>query len=90
MTMAADIAPPGKARVVRCPDCEGIAGRSCYECHGKGTLLMRACPLCGDLGWDYVNGIDDRSGMACSLGCGYHWSNDDPAWHAQVLPAAPA
>ncbi|HVB45657.1 MAG TPA: hypothetical protein VNF47_23530 [Streptosporangiaceae bacterium] len=85
--MAAAVTPPGKAHVIPCPDCKGIAGQSCYECHGDGRLLMRACPLCGDLGWDYINGIDDRQGMACRLACGYRWTADDAAWRAQVLPS---
>ena len=84
--MAADVTPPGKARVVPCPGCQGDAGQSCYECRGVGTILMRACPLCGDGGWDFVNGSDDRDGMACRNGCGYRWSADDPGWSAQVLP----
>ncbi len=86
--MAPNVEPPGKAQVVPCPDCQGVAGRSCYECHGRGRLVKRACPLCGDLGWDYFNGSDDRDGMICSLGCGYRWSADDPAWRIQALPGA--
>jgi len=85
--MAAEPTPPGKAQVALCPDCQGVAGRSCYECHGAGSILLRACPLCGDLGWDYVNGTDDRSGMTCRLGCGYRWPAADPAWRAQVMQA---
>jgi hypothetical protein len=45
---------------------------------------MRACPLCGDPGWDYVNGMNDRDGMACGISCGYTWTADDPGWRAQV------
>jgi hypothetical protein len=83
--MAYPVTPPGKARVIPCPECGGEAGRSSYECHGKGVVLQRACPLCGDVGWDFVNGIDDRAGMACRVGCGYRWSADDPGWRAQAL-----
>jgi hypothetical protein len=89
-TMANTITPPGKARIVPCPECQGVAGRRCHECHGAGWHVMRACPLCGDVGWDYVNGTDDRDGMACRISCGYRWTADDPGWRAQVLPTAPA
>lgn len=82
--MAADITPPGRAQLVPCPDCDGAPARSCHECHGTGSILLRACPLCGDLGWDYVNGTDDRDGMVCGLGCGYRWPAHDPAWQAQT------
>lgn len=88
--MADIVTPPGKARVLPCPECRGEGGRSCYECHGEGMLLHRACPLCGDRGWDYVNGMDDSAGMTCRLGCGYRWSADDPGWLAQVLPTKSA
>jgi hypothetical protein len=47
---------------------------------------MRACPLCGDVGWDYINCTDDRDGMACQISCGYRWTADHPGWRAQVLP----
>jgi hypothetical protein len=85
--MAATITPPGKGRIVPCPDCNGIPGRDCLECHGEGYYIRRACPLCGDPGWDYVNGTDDRDGMACRISCGYRWIADDPGWRAQVLPS---
>ena len=84
--MADTVTPPGKARITPCPDCRGEAGRSCHECHGKGVVLLRACPLCGDVGWDYVNGTNDCAGMACRIGCGYSWSADEPGWRAQMLP----
>ena len=80
-------APPGKARVEPCPDCHGTQGLPCHECRGQGQLLHRACPLCGSPAWDYVNGADDRQGMACRTGCGYTWTAADPGWRAQVLPA---
>ncbi|HEX7269256.1 MAG TPA: hypothetical protein VF256_17795, partial [Streptosporangiaceae bacterium] len=83
------ITPPGKARIVPCPECKGVAGRDCLDCQGTGWHVMRACPLCGDVGWDYVNGTDDRDGMACRISCGYVWTADDPGWRAQVLPGIP-
>jgi hypothetical protein len=86
--MACTVTPPGKARVVPCRECHGAAGRSCYECHGAGLLLQRACPLCGDLGWDYANGTDEMAGMTCRIGCGYRWSANDLGWRAQVLPVS--
>jgi hypothetical protein len=51
---------------------------------------MRACPLCGDPGWDYVNGMNNRDGMACQISCGYQWTAEDPGWRAQVLPGTAA
>jgi len=85
-TMTSEVMPPGKAHIMPCPDCRGSTGQSCYVCHGTGSILMRACPLCGDPGWDYTNGLDDHDGMACRLGCGYQWSATDPGWRAQVMP----
>ena len=84
--MTGTVTPPGKARITPCPDCQGVAGKPCHECHGDGRLLRRACPLCGDLGWDYANGTDDRQGMTCR----YHWAPGNPAWRAQVLPGITA
>ena len=84
-TVTSPITPPGKGRIMTCPECQGARGRDCVECHGGGRILIRACPQCGDLGWDYVNGIDDRGGMACQLGCDYRWDPNDPGWRAQVL-----
>ena len=84
--MADIITPPGKARIVPCPECKGVPGRDCLDCQGTGRHIMRACPLCGDVGWDYINGMDDRDGMACRISCGYTWTADDPGWRAQVLP----
>ena len=72
--MTATITPPGKGRIVRCPDCNGVPGRDCLECRGQGRFIRRACPLCGDPGWDHVNGTDDRNGMACRISCGYTWT----------------
>jgi hypothetical protein len=48
-------------------------------------MIQRACPLCGDHGWDYINGIDDREGMACRIGCGNQWAANNPGWQAQRL-----
>ena len=84
--MADPVTPPGKARITPCPECNGQPGRPCHECHGQGTLLQRACPLCGDLAWDYINGQNEDAGMTCRLGCGYHWSAEDVGWIAQMLP----
>ena len=61
-------------------------GRDCLECRGQGRHIRCACPLCGDPGWDHVNGRDDRDGMACRISCGYRSTADDPGWRAQVLP----
>ncbi len=84
--MAVAVTPPGKARIVLCPECRGIEGRACRECKGAGRMLRRACPRCGDTAWDYVNGRDDRQGMTCRISCGYRWTAEDPDWLAQVLP----
>jgi len=78
--------PPDRAKVESCPDCRGVAGQACYECHGRGVILIRACPACGNPGWDYINGTDDRDGMTCASGCGHLWAADDPGWLAQSLP----
>jgi predicted RNA-binding Zn-ribbon protein involved in translation (DUF1610 family) len=88
-TVADTITPPGKGVIVTCPDCKGIAGNRCHECHGQGRYVMRACPLCGDPGWDYINGTDDRDGMACHISCDNRWTADHPGWRAQVLPDKP-
>jgi len=84
--MTATVSPPGKGIIVTCPECKGVAGKRCHECQGQGRYVTRACPLCGDPGWDYVNGINDQDGMACRIGCGYRWAADDLGWRAQVLP----
>src|SRR5258708_8341261 len=78
--------PPGKGRIVPCPDCNGVPGRDCLECHGEGRYIRRVCPLCGDPGWDYVNGTDDRDGIACRISCGYRWTAADPGWQAPFQP----
>ena len=42
----------------------------------------------GDPGCGYLNGVNDRDGMACRISCGYKWVAQDPALRAHVLPAA--
>lgn len=85
--MNSGISSPGLAQLRPCPDCQGKIGQQCYECRGRGVILMRACPACGNAGWDYANGIDDRDGMTCTSGCGHRWTASDPAWLAQTLAA---
>jgi hypothetical protein len=87
INMADAVDPPGKARIIPCPECQGVLGRSCYECDGQGRLLQRTCPQCGDTAWDYLNGTNESGGMACLINCGYRWSSDHPGWQAQVLRA---
>jgi hypothetical protein len=36
----------------------------------------------------YINGTDDRDGMACRINCGYTWTPTDLGWRVQVLPGA--
>lgn len=84
--MAGTITPPGKARIMTCPECAGGHGQHCAACDDHGKIVIRACPRCGDIGWDYVNGTDDRDGMACRINCGHTWTAADPGWCAQVLP----
>jgi hypothetical protein len=79
-----EIAPPGKGIIATCRDC---AGPGCDLCHGTGRRLWKACPRCGDIGFDFINGHDGGQGMVCRIGCGYRWSADDPRWLAQRLPA---
>jgi hypothetical protein len=86
INMPDTVVPPGKARVIPCPECQGLTGRPCYECDGQGRLLQRACPRCGDTAWDYLNGTNDRDGMACRINCGYRWTSNHPGWQAQLLP----
>ena len=81
--MAETIAPPGRAQIARCPDCRG---GGCSDCKGTGKVLWRACPKCGDIGFDFINGRTEQDGMVCRLGCGHRWTADDPGWLAQRLP----
>jgi hypothetical protein len=78
-----DVPPPGKATITTCSACDG---RGCNDCDGSGKALWRACPKCGDVGFDYINGVDDADGMVCRIGCGFKWAADDPRWLAQRLP----
>ena len=73
--MTEPVTPPGKGRIITCPDCNGTPGRDCPECDGKGRYIMRACPLCGDPAWDYNNGVNDHDGMTCRNNCGYTWTS---------------
>lgn len=86
MTAPASPAPPGKARIKNCPDCKGTPGRDCPDCEGRGQILWRSCPRCGDPAWDYINGRDDTNGMACRINCGHTWTATDSAWLAQRWP----
>ncbi len=79
------VTPPGRAIIEKCPDCKGRPG-GCRDCDGRGSILWRACPRCGDVAWDFVNGRNDEDGMACQIGCGYRWTADDPGWLLQRLP----
>jgi len=77
-------APPGRAIPETCADCQG---RGCDYCDGRGQILYRACPRCGDVAWDFVNGRDEAAGRVCRIGCGYQWTADDPGWLLQRLPS---
>jgi hypothetical protein len=79
-----DIKPPGKAIFMTCEDC---GGEGCGYCHNSGTQLWRACPKCRDTGFDFINGVNERDGMICRIGCGFKWGADDPRWLAQRLPS---
>ena len=70
-----DVAPPGKAVITSCSTC---GGRGCKDCGGSSRVLWRACPKCGDIGFDYLNGRDEADGMVCRNGCGFRWAADDP------------
>lgn len=82
-----DIPPPGKAVFRTCEDCDGVG---CYRCGQSGKQLWKACPKCGDLGFDFINGHNESDGMVCRIGCGFTWAADDPRWLAQRLPAKAA
>lgn len=86
--MAETLAPPGRARIMRCEECEGRghyrSGARCFGCDGTGWALWHACPRCGDLGYDKHSDWT----YECRLGCGYTWTEDDPGWQAQRLPDA--
>jgi hypothetical protein len=78
-------APPGKATIMRCGSCTGgqSGGRRCSECGGTGRQLWKACPRCGDIGYDRIG----PGRYACRLGCGHAWTEDDPGWQAQRMPS---
>jgi hypothetical protein len=78
-----NVALPGRAVI---SDCSACRGRGCADCGGSGKVLWRACPKCGDIGFDYLNGRDEADGMVCQVGCGFKWAADDPRWLAQRLP----
>ena len=84
------VAPPGKAHLVRCPDCSYAAskGRAC-DCEGTGVQLYHACIACGDIAM-WVYGLTGRDGdyahMSCRL-CGARWDQGHPEWIAQRIPA---
>jgi hypothetical protein len=86
--MADMLTPPGLAVITRCGECEGRghyrSGTECIGCHGDGRELWRACPRCGDIGWDKLN----DGTYECRISCGYIWTEDHPAWKVQVLPGA--
>ena len=79
-----EVQPPGKAVITTCQDC---GGAGCGHCGSTGRTLWKACPRCGDIGFDFINGRDQDQGMICRLGCGYKWAADDPRWLAQRIPA---
>jgi hypothetical protein len=51
-----------------------------------GSSSSALAPQCGDIGWDYINGLDDQGGMVCRISCGYQWIASDLGWRAQTLP----
>jgi hypothetical protein len=83
------VAPPGKARLGRCPDCDFAArnSRPC-DCGGTGILVHHACVNCGDTTM-WVYGTTGREGdwahMSCRL-CGTQWDQAHPEWIAQRVP----
>jgi hypothetical protein len=82
------LTPPGLARVTRCGECYGeghYGGDECPGCEGHGVTLWRACPRCGDIGYDK---LADGT-YACRISCGYRWTGDDPGWQVQRLPDQP-
>ena len=55
---------PGKALITSCPACNG---EHCRDCEDTGLVLMKACPNCGDVGFDVINGQNDHAEMVCGL-----------------------
>ena len=80
-----EIPAPGKAVVTACESCAGLG---CRQCNETGKQLLKACPKCGDVGFDFINGRNEADGMVCRIGCGFRWAGDDPRWLAQRLPLA--
>lgn len=79
-----DVPPPGKAVIEVCAAC---SGRGCRNCDYAGKRLWKACPKCGDSGFDFINGHNESDGMVCRVGCGFKWAADDPRWLAQRIPS---
>ena len=50
--------------------------------------LWRVCPKCADIGFDFINGVDEAEGMVCRVSCGFKWAADDLRSLAQRLPAS--
>ena len=88
--MADTLTPPGRGRITRCGECEGRgqyqSGLECAGCKGNGRQLWRACPACGDIGWDKHRGGELDGTYECRIGCGYRWTEDHPGWLIQRLP----
>ncbi len=78
-----NVLPPGKAVLTACDDCQG---QGCAYCGETGQRLWKACPKCGDIGFDFINGRNETDGMVCQIACGFTWAADDPRWLAQRLP----
>ena len=84
--MHVETTTPGLASIEACADrTNGIDpdGDSCVSCNGSGSQIWRACPRCGDIAFEYINGHDENAGMRCRLGCGHLWTAVDPGWLAQ-------
>jgi hypothetical protein len=47
-----------------------------------GSSSSALASQCGDIGWNYINGLDDRGGMVCRISCGYQWIASDLGWRA--------
>jgi hypothetical protein len=84
--MGEPMLPPGRAQIMRCDGCGGRRrdgqGSECPDCEGTGRQVWRACPRCGDIGYDQVG--DGQ--YACRISCGYRWDETDPRWQIQHLP----
>jgi hypothetical protein len=64
--MTDTVTQPGVARTIPSPDRQRGPAKDCVECWGEGRFVRRACPLCGNVGWDYINGADDGGGMVAA------------------------